>query len=35
MMTINLKLDGALNPVNEFYYNQLMEMHGGAIIERF
>ena len=24
-----LKLDGALNPVNEFYYNQLMEMHGG------
>jgi serine protein kinase len=24
-----LKLDGALNPVNEYYYNQLMEMHGG------
>ena len=24
-----LKLDGALNPVNEFYYNQLMERHGG------
>jgi serine protein kinase len=24
-----LKLDGALNPVNEFYYNQLMEIHGG------
>ena len=24
-----LKLDGALNPVNEFYYNQLMEMHNG------
>ena len=24
-----LKLDGALNPVNEFYYNQLMELHGG------
>ena len=28
-MNIKLKLDGALNPVNEFYYNQLMEMHGG------
>jgi serine protein kinase len=24
-----LKLDGALNPVNEFYHNQLMELHGG------
>jgi serine protein kinase len=24
-----IKLDGALNPVNEFYYNQLMELHGG------
>ena len=24
-----IKLDGALNPVNEFYYDQLMELHGG------
>ena len=24
-----IKLDGALNPVNEFYYDQLMELHNG------
>ena len=24
-----IKIDGALNPVNEFYYNQLMELHKG------